>query len=85
MFRVWGWEFYNAIEEHCRTNTGYGMYSDVQGNGHIQDQTESYFSAETLKYLYHLFSSNRLVDLKKELFTTEGHILPIRNRFFVCS
>lgn len=50
MFRVWGWEFYNAIEEHCRTNTGYGMYSDVQGNGHIQDQTESYFSAETLKY-----------------------------------
>ena len=85
MCRVWGWEFYRALEEHCRTDMGYGMYSDVQGNGHVQDQTESYLGAETLKYLYLLFSSNHLVDLKKELFTTEGHILPIRNEYIVCS
>lgn len=55
------------------------MYSDVQGKGHVQDQAESYFTSETLKYLYLLFSSDHLVDLEKELFTTEGHILPIRN------
>ena len=54
------------------------MYSDVHGNGTVQDFAESFFTAETLKYLYLLFSSKQIVDLDREVFTTEAHILPIR-------
>lgn len=71
-----------SIAEQIRVMVCIRMYKEMVI---FKIKSESYFSAETLKYLYLLFSSNRLVDLKKELFTTEGHILPIRNRFFVCS
>lgn len=57
------------------------MYSDVQGEGFVQDFAESFFTAETLKYLYLLFSSKKIVDLDKEVLTTEAHILPIRGKF----
>ena len=76
--RVWGWEFFSAIETNCKTEIGYGILSDVTGKGFIQDQVESFFPAETLKYLYLLFSPEKLVDLEKEVFTTEGHILPVQ-------
>ena len=77
--REWGWLFYQAIEKHCRTEYGYGSYSDVQGNGTVQDSAESFFTGETLKYLYLLFSSEKIIDLDNEVLTTEAHILPIRN------
>lgn len=54
------------------------MYSDVHGDGVVQDFAESFFTAETLKYLYLLFSSKKIVDFDKEVLTTEAHILPIR-------
>lgn len=57
------------------------MYSDVHGEGFVQDFAESFFTAETLKYLYLLFSSKKIVDLDKEVLTTEAHILPIRGKF----
>ena len=76
--RVWGWEFFSAIETNCKAEIGYGILSDVTGKGFIQDQVESFFPAETLKYLYLLFSPEKLVDLEKEVFTTEGHILPVQ-------
>ena len=76
--RVWGWEFFKAIEENCKADIGYGMLSDVTGKGFIQDRVESFFPAETLKYLYLLFSSENIVSLEKEVFTTEGHILPVK-------
>lgn len=81
--RVWGWEFFQALERNCKTENGYGAFSDVQGKGHLLDQTESFLGAETLKYLFLLFSSKVHVDLSKEFFSTEGHILPIRS--LVCS
>lgn len=81
--RVWGWEFFQALERNCKTENGYGAFSDVQGKGHLLDQTESFLGAETLKYLFLLFSSKVHVDLSKEFFSTEGHVLPIRS--LVCS
>jgi hypothetical protein len=38
---------------------------------------ESFFLAETLKYLYLLFAPPKTVDLKSTVFNTEAH--PIRN------
>ena len=37
----------------------------------------SYFLAETLKYLYLLFSDEDLLPLEKWVFTTEAHALPV--------
>jgi len=36
----------------------------------------SYFLAETLKYLYLLFDDTDFIDLKKWVFNTEAHPLP---------
>ena len=74
----WGWLFYQAIERNCRVDGGYAMFSDVHGDGAPEDTAESYFPAETLKYLYLLFKPDSVVDLKRNVLTTEGHIFPIR-------
>jgi mannosyl-oligosaccharide alpha-1,2-mannosidase len=37
----------------------------------------SYFLAETLKYLYLLFDDTDSIDLKKWVFNTEAHPLPV--------
>jgi hypothetical protein len=42
-----------------------------------KDKTESFFFAETLKYLYLLFSPSSLVSLEDYVFNTEAHPLPI--------
>ena len=42
------------------------------------DVQESFFFAETLKYLFLIFSDDDVVDLKKWVFNTEGHAFPIR-------
>ena len=38
---------------------------------------ESFFLAETLKYFYLLFSDKPIFDLRKWVFNTEGHPLPV--------
>ena len=42
-----------------------------------KDSMESYFLAETLKYLYLLFAPRGTLDLNKMVFNTEAH--PLRN------
>jgi mannosyl-oligosaccharide alpha-1,2-mannosidase len=44
------------------------------------DYQESFFLAETLKYLYLMFSDD-LVDLTKHVFNTEAHIFPLISEF----
>jgi hypothetical protein len=41
------------------------------------DMCETFFYAETLKYLYLLFSPDSLIPLDKYVFTTEAHPFPI--------
>lgn len=43
------------------------------------DKQESYFLAETLKYLYLLFSPDDLLPLDRWVFNTEAHPLPINH------
>jgi len=40
-----------------------------------KDSMESYFLAETLKYLYLLFAPRETLDLNKVVFNTEAHPL----------
>ena len=41
------------------------------------DVQQSFFLAETLKYLYLLFSDDSLIPLDKWVFNTEAHPLPV--------
>jgi len=77
VYREWGWEIFMSIEKFCKTKYGYGSYANVTDvNLEPKDQMESYFLAETLKYLYLLMDPDTEVDvLNKHIFNTEGHPL----------
>ena len=77
IYREWGWEIFQAIEKYCKTTYGYGALSNVQDTmGKPRDKMESFFLAETLKYLYLLQDPDTEVDvLRKHVFNTEAHPL----------
>eukprot|EP01066_Platyproteum_vivax_P013329 Platyproteum_vivax@DN6041_c0_g1_i3.p1 len=78
-YRVKAYQIFKAINEHCKSNYGYSSLYDVHMEPPIQlDNQESFFLAETLKYLYLIFSPrNKGVDLNQWVFNTEGHPLKI--------
>ena len=43
----------------------------------MEDRAESFFFAETAKYLYLLFKDDKVVDLTKQVFNTEAHPLSV--------
>ncbi|KAF4517999.1 hypothetical protein B566_EDAN012757 [Ephemera danica] len=69
-----------ALEKYCRTDSGYSgiknVYEDPPEKDDIQ---QSFFLAETLKYLYLLFSDDNVVPLDQWVFNTEAHPLPIKD------
>jgi mannosidase alpha-like ER degradation enhancer 2 len=67
--------FFNGIEKYCKTDVAYAALSDVEEKTKA-DRMESFFLAETLKYLYLLFAQPDMLDLTKVVFNTEAH--PIR-------
>jgi mannosyl-oligosaccharide alpha-1,2-mannosidase len=79
VYREWGWEVFQAIEKYCKTPYGYGALNNVADvNGKPRDSMESFFLAETLKYLYLLQDPDTEVDvLHKHVFNTEAHPLRI--------
>ncbi|KAF2836109.1 glycoside hydrolase family 47 protein [Patellaria atrata CBS 101060] len=75
-YRDWAWEAFQAIEKHCKTPYGYATLKDVTEIGenkrHI-DQSESFWGAETLKYLYLTFADTEVGSLDEWVYSTEGH------------
>ena len=49
-YRDWAWEFVEALEKHCRAPFGFAGLKDVN-TGIKNDAQESFFLAETLKYV----------------------------------
>ncbi|KAI0230855.1 Endoplasmic reticulum mannosyl-oligosaccharide 1,2-alpha-mannosidase [Lamellibrachia satsuma] len=79
-YKQWGWQIYEAIEKHARVEHGYSSIQNVQDVKALSytDKMETFFLAETLKYLYLLFSDDpNLLPLDKFVFNTEAHPLPI--------
>uniref|UniRef100_A0A8C5QC07 alpha-1,2-Mannosidase n=1 Tax=Leptobrachium leishanense TaxID=445787 RepID=A0A8C5QC07_9ANUR len=77
-YRQWGWEAVQALEKHCRVEAGYSGVRDVYAaHPNHDDVQQSFFLAETLKYLYLLFSEDDLLPLEHWIFNTEAHPLPI--------
>jgi mannosidase alpha-like ER degradation enhancer 2 len=69
-----GGTFFESLEKYCRTDVAYAALSNV-GSKTKSDEMESYFLAETLKYLYLLFAPAETLDLRKVVFNTEAHPL----------
>jgi mannosyl-oligosaccharide alpha-1,2-mannosidase len=77
VYREWGWEIFQAIERFCRADVAYGQIYDVRNvNDSPMDKMESFFLAETLKYLFLLFDPDTPIDiLNTHVFNTEAHPL----------
>ena len=68
---------WSNIERECRTKYGYGHLRDVRRKGSVENRAESFFFAETAKYVYMLFKDEKVVDLEKQVITTEAHPLRV--------
>ncbi|XP_069335707.1 mannosyl-oligosaccharide 1,2-alpha-mannosidase IC isoform X1 [Eulemur rufifrons] len=78
IYREWGWEVVMALEKHCRTEAGFSGIQDVYNSTPNHDnKQQSFFLAETLKYLYLLFSEDDVLSLEDWVFNTEAHPLPV--------
>ncbi|KAJ1980163.1 hypothetical protein H4R35_001220 [Dimargaris xerosporica] len=75
-YQQMGWDAYKALELYARAPAGYATVKDVErahrvGNQH--DSMPSFFLAETLKYLFLLFSDKSVYSLDDYVFNTEAH------------
>ena len=64
--------FFDSLKKYCRTDAGYAEIKSVLTMEKF-DRTESYFYAETLKYLYLLFAPEGVLDFRSVVFNTEAH------------
>lgn len=81
IYREWGWKIFESFEKHTRLDGDAG-YDSVDGV-HTEQVTfrnnmESFWLAETLKYLYLLFddSEEEVLPLTDVVFNTEAHPFP---------
>ena len=70
-----GRTFLSDLKKYCRMDEGYSGLKNVATKTRT-DLMESYFLAESLKYLYLLFAPPETLDFEKIVFSTEAH--PIR-------
>jgi mannosidase alpha-like ER degradation enhancer 2 len=66
--------FLGGLAHYCKVDEGYAALQDVTTFAKA-DEMESYFLAETLKYLYLTFAPRSTLDLNQVVFNTEGHPL----------
>ncbi|CAF2379856.1 unnamed protein product [Rotaria sp. Silwood2] len=78
-YQDWGWKIFQSFEKYTRQTDGYSSINDVRNKDNVRprDKMESFFLAETLKYLYLLFDKKNLFPFDQWLFNTEAHLLPI--------
>jgi mannosidase alpha-like ER degradation enhancer 2 len=72
VYRQMGETFYRDLVRHCRTDAGFAHLKNVMTK-EKEDAMESFFLAETLKYLYLLFAEPSAFDLEAHVFNTEAH------------
>ncbi|KAL3962184.1 hypothetical protein ACCO45_003707 [Purpureocillium lilacinum] len=78
-YREWGWEMFRSFMNYTAVEDGGGFTSLNNANvipPVIKDNMESFWLAETLKYLYLLFSPDDVLPLDKMVLNTEAHPLP---------
>jgi len=73
-YREMGLTYFNSIVKYCRTPSAFAALSSVETKKQ-RDDMESFFFAETMKYLYLLLADPDHIDLQKTVFNTEAHPL----------
>jgi len=81
-YRDWGWNIFQSFRKYTKVDgAGYSSIGNVKAKSKSEvrwrDKTESFFFAETLKYLYLLFTDDSVLPLDKYVFNTEAHPFPI--------
>lgn len=81
-YRRWGYEIAHSIEKYAKVEGGgyAGIENILSSPSKMSDRQESYFLAETLKYLYLLFGPSDVLPLDQWVFNTEAHPFPINWR-----
>jgi len=80
-YREWAGEVLTAFEDHSKGKFGFTSVDDVRDSHPKQrDSQESFFLAETLKYLYLVFAKPETLDLDKFVLNTEAHPLKITSQ-----
>lgn len=70
------WTMFEAIDKYTRTEFANAALDDItvtNGDPPKSDRMESFWMAETLKYLYLIFSEPTLISLDDYVFNTEAH------------
>lgn len=75
-YREYAWEIFSNLEKNCKVQHGYASLRDTE-SGDKDDHMDSYFLAETLRYLYLIFSDSTLLPTNHYVFNTEAHPLRI--------
>ena len=73
-----GQTFLDSLVKYCRTDDGFAALKDVRTK-QKDDAMESFFFAETLKYLYLLFAPPDTLNFDSIIFNTEAH--PLKRSF----
>lgn len=69
-----GWTMFEATMKATRTEYANSAIDDVMASSPgIRDSMESFWTAETLKYYYLLFSEPDLISLDEWVLNTEAH------------
>ncbi|SPO35906.1 related to Mannosyl-oligosaccharide alpha-1,2-mannosidase precursor [Pseudozyma flocculosa] len=72
------WTAWQAIKKHCKAPAAYAALVNVNSTSPKQyDNSQSFFYAETLKYLYLTFADPNDINLDEYVFTTEAHLFKI--------
>ncbi|KAL7945992.1 glycoside hydrolase family 47 protein [Trichoderma barbatum] len=78
-YREWGWDMFKSFVNYTAVDDQGGFTSLLDANTippTVKDNMESFWLAETLKYMYLLFSPNDLLPLDKIVLNTEAHPFP---------
>ncbi|KAK9814704.1 hypothetical protein WJX72_010173 [[Myrmecia] bisecta] len=75
-YRDWAWQIFEAFQKHCRAETGYAGLQDVNHVPPVKDNAmQSFWLAETLKYLWLIGAPTNVLALDQWVFNTEAHPL----------
>ncbi|XP_067947698.1 mannosyl-oligosaccharide 1,2-alpha-mannosidase IA-like [Watersipora subatra] len=84
IYKDWAWDVVQALEAYCKLPHGYaGLINvylsklDQSNKPLVEDIQQSFFLAETLKYLYLIYKDDGLLPLSDWVFNTEAHPLPV--------
>jgi mannosidase alpha-like ER degradation enhancer 2 len=80
VFQHMGASIIESLHHYCKAPCGYAALADVKSHAK-EDMMDSFFLAETTKYLHLLFNLSHWVRSGRYMLTTEAHVFPIQRRF----